>query len=175
MYDSDNAFSPKLLAAHLYYRALLNIPSLVANWWTGCRDISLSRSTAMLTERYFSPILIAAELAHVRDPSAAEELSGENWRIRVSRATNEVSAEFSVDEQQLEIAVRLPTDYPLHPIEVKDVKCVGVEEARWRGWLLAVRQIVSSQVRFCHELTAHCLTRSRVVESWMASQYSRRM
>lgn len=55
-------------------------------------------------------------------------------------------ASYTVDEQKMEIGVRLPMDYPLHGVEVREVQKLGVEEKRWRGWLLAVQQIVTSQV-----------------------------
>ncbi len=103
-------------------------------------------AVANMTARHFSPVLISAELKHVKDPEAEAELSGENWSIKVSNATHEVSAAFTVDEESMEIAIKLPADYPLHSVEVKDVKRLGVEEKRWRGWLLAVQQVVTSQV-----------------------------
>lgn len=46
----------------------------------------------------------------------------------------------------MEIAIRLPPDYPLHSIEIREIQKVGVEEKRWRGWLLAVQQTITSQV-----------------------------
>lgn len=55
------------------------------------------------------------------------------------------TAQYVVDEQPMEIAIRLPADYPLHGVEVKDVRRVGVTEAKWRAWLLAVQQVVTSR------------------------------
>ncbi|KAL5514390.1 hypothetical protein ACEPAG_2478 [Sanghuangporus baumii] len=144
-YDPDSLLSPRLFAAHLFYRALLNVPSLIANWWAACKDRQLLTSVANLTTKYYSPVLIAAELRHIKDPEGVAELSGENWSIKVAVGMGEVSAAYTVDEQVMEIAVRLPPDYPLHGIEVRDVQKLGVDEKRWRGWLLAVQQIVSSQ------------------------------
>lgn len=145
MYDEESPLSPKLLAAHLFYRALLNVPSLVTTWWSECKDRQLTTAVATMTMRNFSPVLVAAELSHVKDPDVAAELSGENWAIKVSSATNEVAAAFTVDDQEMEIVIKLPADYPLHGVEVKEVRRLGVEENRWRGWLLAVQQIVTSQ------------------------------
>lgn len=146
VYDPESPLSLKLLAAHLFYRALLNVPSLISAWWSGCKDRQLSTAVVNLTTRNFSPVLIAAELAHVKDPDVAAELSGENWSVRVASATNEVTFAFLVDEQQMDIGIRLPTDYPLHSVEVKDLRRVGVDERRWRSWLLGVQQVVTSQV-----------------------------
>ena len=154
-YDPLDALSPKLFAAHLFYRALLHVPSLIAVWWGSCKDRQLLNAMASMTTKHYSPVLIATELRHVRDPAGTAELSGENWSIRVATGAvggggaGEVTASYAVDEQRMEIAVRLPPDYPLHGVEVREVQKLGVEEKRWRGWLLAVQQIVTSQVRLC--------------------------
>ena len=146
VYEPEEEYSQRLLAGHLFYRALLSIPSLVSSWWSSCSNRQVSGAVAGITARCYSPVLIAAELGHVKDPDAVEELSGENWNVKVVQATNEAVASYTIDDQEMEIAVRLPPDYPLHSIEVREVRRLGVEEKRWRGWLLAVQQVITSQV-----------------------------
>lgn len=148
VFDPQSDHSTALLAAHLYYRALLNVPSLISSWWNDCKDRQLSTAVATLTTKHYSPVLITAELAHIKDPVVVDDLSGENWNIKVASGTGEVTASYTVDEQDMEIAVRLPPDYPLHTIEVRDLHRLGVDEKKWRGWLLAVQQIITSQVRY---------------------------
>ncbi|KIY44621.1 hypothetical protein FISHEDRAFT_26224, partial [Fistulina hepatica ATCC 64428] len=58
---------------------------------------------------------------------------------------NEVVASYLVDEHQLEIRIRIPSDWPLHRVEVRDVQRIGVDEQRWRAWILATQQIMWSQ------------------------------
>ncbi|EIW55564.1 ubiquitin-protein ligase RKR1 [Trametes versicolor FP-101664 SS1] len=142
-YTSDSTISLRLLAAHVYYRTLLLLPSLIRTWLTDCRDRQLSTAVASYTSKHFSPAIIRTELARVKDPNVATELSGENVTIKVASAVNEVTAGFSVDEQQLELTVKLPVDWPLHTIEVKDAKHVGVTDDRWRAWELGVQQILT--------------------------------
>ncbi|KAI0824805.1 hypothetical protein BC628DRAFT_1321461 [Trametes gibbosa] len=141
--SSDSLMSLKLLAAHVYYRTLLLLPSLIRNWLADCRDRQLSTAVASYTSKHFSPAIIRTELARVKDPNAAVELLGENITIKVASAVNEVTAGFLVDEHQLELTVKLPTDWPLHTIEVKDGKHVGVTDDRWRAWELGVQQILT--------------------------------
>ncbi|THH03871.1 hypothetical protein EW145_g5943 [Phellinidium pouzarii] len=117
LYDSASPLSAKLLGAHLLYRALFHVPSLISTWWGDCKDRQLTTAVATLTTKYYSPVLIASELGHVKDPAGVQELSGENWSIKVATGTGEVTALYTVDEQEMEIAVRLPPDYPLHSIE----------------------------------------------------------
>lgn len=97
------------------------------------------------TSQYFSPIIIEAELAHVKGP-AGQELVDDSLSVKVAAAVNEVQASYLVDEHQLEIKLKIPSDWPLHKIEVKDMKRVGVDENRWRAWILAVQQTIWSHV-----------------------------
>lgn len=98
------------------------------------------------TSQYFSPIIIDVELAHVRGP-AGQELADDNMTIKVAAAVNEVLASYLVDGHQLEIKLKIPPDWPLHKVEVRDLKRVGVDNDRWRAWILAVQQMIWSSVR----------------------------
>ncbi|TFK49320.1 hypothetical protein OE88DRAFT_1713557 [Heliocybe sulcata] len=143
--DPETPFSVPLQAAHLYYRSLLIIPSLIRSWLQECKDRSLSTTVTTFTSQHYSPVIIATEFARVKSPDATSELEHENLAIKVAAAVNEVTASWAVDEHQLEISMKLPTDWPLHPIQVRDSKKVGVEESRWRAWVLGVQQIMSSK------------------------------
>ena len=98
------------------------------------------------TSQYFSPIIIDVELAHVRGP-AGQELADDNMTIKVAATVNEVLASYLVDGHQLEIKLKFPPDWPLHKVEVRDLKRVGVDNDRWRAWILAVQQMIWSSVR----------------------------
>ncbi|KAG0049028.1 hypothetical protein BGZ83_006127 [Gryganskiella cystojenkinii] len=149
-----------LLAGHLYYTCLGNVPSLVRIWWTECKLRQLSIAVESLTERYFSPLLIARELtslakaqqkaAQGSQAAAAAALSGvtdelKELQIKTSKATSEVMASFQIDEATMEIAIRLPSNFPLRQVEVEGLQRVGVKEARWRAWLLAVAGVIAAQ------------------------------
>ncbi|RDB18704.1 E3 ubiquitin-protein ligase listerin [Hypsizygus marmoreus] len=143
-YNRTFDFSLTLLAAHLYYRALLTIPSLIHTWVLDCKDRQLSSSITNYTAQYFSPVIIRTELAHVKSPESTALLVDDNFTIKVASSVNEVVASYLVDEHQLEMKLKIPSDWPLHKIEVKDMKRVGVDENRWRAWILAVQQIIWS-------------------------------
>lgn len=146
-YSGDSALSVGLLAAHLYYRALLIVPSLIRSWLSECRDRQLLNRVSTYTATHFSPAIIRTELTEVKDPDAAAELADENLTIKVANAVNEVTASYAVDEYKLGLTVKLPSDYPLHGIEIRDNKPVGVPEDRWRAWMLGIQQIISYRVR----------------------------
>lgn len=148
--EDDSAEAPlALLAAHVYYRTLQSVPSLVRSWLDGCRDKQLSMAVTSQTSRHFSPLLIEAELRHLRDPEdpAGKSLrDNEDFSVKVAAGANEVKAIYVVDEQNMEISIRLPSEYPLQVVEVKDVRKVGVTDAQWRAWILAVQQVITTQV-----------------------------
>lgn len=139
-----------VFTSFVYYRALQALPSLIRSWWEACKNRQLSMAVSSFTSRHFSPVLIARELAHLRDPNdpAGKALrDNEDFTVKVAVGANEVKAVYVVDEQNMEIGIRLPSEFPLQGVEVKDVRKVGVTDAQWRAWLLAVQQVVTAQVR----------------------------
>lgn len=148
VYEEHFSFSLPLLAAHLYYRALLTVPSLIHTWVLDCKDRQLSSTITNYTSQHFSPVIIQTELAHVKSPGSTALLVDDNLTIKVASSVNEVVASYLVDDHQLEIKLKIPSDWPLHKIEIKDLKRVGVDESRWRAWILAVQQIIWSHVYF---------------------------
>ncbi|KAK0229492.1 hypothetical protein EDD85DRAFT_130041 [Armillaria nabsnona] len=149
LYEPDEAFTLQVLAAYLYYRALLNIPSLIHSWILDCKDRQLSSTIGFYTSTHFSPVIIRTELVHVKSSEPATELEDDTFKIKVAPNINEVVASYLVDEHQLEVKIKIPTDWPLHKIEVKDIKRVGVDEKHWRAWMLGVQQTISAKWADC--------------------------
>ncbi|KAG6901384.1 hypothetical protein C0995_012648 [Termitomyces sp. Mi166 len=149
-YEPGSKFGLSVLAAHLYYRALLTVPSLIHTWVSDCKDRQMSTSITNYTSQCFSPVIIRTELTHLKSPESTSNLVDENFTVKVANSVNEVVASYSVDEHQLEIKLKIPADWPLHKIEIKDLKRVGVDENRWRAWILAVQQIIWSHDHQCH-------------------------
>ncbi|KAF8434511.1 hypothetical protein L210DRAFT_3763021 [Boletus edulis BED1] len=145
-FEPESPLSLRLLAAHLYHRALLTVPALIRSWILDCTDKQLLTRVVDYTSSYFSPGIIKAELAQVRQSGASSELSStENLTVKVSPASGEVTASYTVDEQTLELSIRMPSDWPLHRLEVRDTKMVGVSGDKWRAWILGVQQVVWQQ------------------------------
>ena len=153
VYEPGRPHTIPVLMAHVYYRALLTIPSLIYSWALDCKDRQLTNAVTTYTSTYFSPVLIKAEVEHVRLSAADGELVDEKLSVKVvstsgsgGGAGSEILASYLVDEHQLEIRIRIPSDWPLHRVEVKDVKRVGVDENRWRAWVLGVQQTIWAHV-----------------------------
>jgi E3 ubiquitin-protein ligase listerin len=118
------------------------------------KDRQFSSAIAAFTSSYFSPVLIASELIHVKPSSntgvttpADDALNDETFNVKVALAVNEVTATFTVDDQQMEIGIKLPIGYPLKPVDVRPIRRIGVPEKVWRKWLFVVQQVVTSHVR----------------------------
>ncbi|KAG1854893.1 hypothetical protein F4604DRAFT_1906791 [Suillus subluteus] len=86
----------RLLAAHIYHRAFLTVPALIRAWISDCSDrqlLPLSRVVGY-TASYFSPGIIRAELAQVRQADPSGRLSSVSESRRDSNTTyNDLNAE----------------------------------------------------------------------------------
>ncbi|KAK9354556.1 hypothetical protein V1523DRAFT_407929 [Lipomyces doorenjongii] len=151
-YDPDEVLDTpaqelQWLLLHIYYQLLRHVPSIVRKWWAEIRNRQLSLAVESFTQKYFSPVLIDAELQSVQAKLAEAEIEAEdeNMQVKVSRVTHEVAAVYSIDEQTMEMIIRVPTNFPLHGVQVDGVKRVGVKENQWRAWLLASQAVITSQ------------------------------
>ncbi|KAL4401160.1 RQC complex protein [Malassezia pachydermatis] len=143
-FNPTSALGLQVLASHVYFRTLVHLPTQVRDWWLSIRDRQMSLQVSHFTSKFCTPLLAERELRHLRDPAALAQLQDEAMTIKVL-SSNEVVATYTVDEHPMEIGVRLPPDYPLHGVEIRDIKRVGVSEAQWRAWLLAVQQLLSGK------------------------------
>ncbi|KAI9263195.1 hypothetical protein BDA99DRAFT_559751 [Phascolomyces articulosus] len=147
-FDTAYEISYQVLAAHLYYRALKHIPSLIRQWWVDCKNRQLTIGIGSYTEKNFSAMLINSELDLVtRDDikSLLEDNDGNEFTVKALRAASEVTATYRVDEQNMQIAIKLPSNFPLRQIDVESVQKVGVSDKQWRGWMFSVAAVIGSQ------------------------------
>ncbi|KAI8382988.1 hypothetical protein BD560DRAFT_385726 [Blakeslea trispora] len=148
-FDTAYETSFLILASHLYYRALTHIPSLVRLWWIDCKNRQVTIAVENYTEKYFSQQLINNEIELVNRPdikSQLEDNEDNNFTVKTSKGANEVTATYRVDEQNMQIAIKLPSNFPLRQIDVEGVQKVGVNDKQWRGWMFAVSAVIGSQV-----------------------------
>jgi hypothetical protein len=134
------------LRLHVFYRALETMPTLIRGWYESCKDRQLTMSFMSAVTKHFSPILISNEFAVLKAPGAISELEDDNLTIKVVSGAPEVNARYIIDEQPMEISIRLPAEFPLKSVEVKDLGRVGVTENKWRGWIFNLQQMIMSRV-----------------------------
>lgn len=136
------------LQTHLYYLTLRYTPSLVKTWWL---DTERNRATVLaveaFTEKYMSPLLIDNELTAVAEwVRAGGEAEEDGMKIKVARSAKEVSASYPVDDQAMDILVKLPAIFPLRQVEVTGLRRVGLDEKRFKQMQLASQAVVNFQV-----------------------------
>lgn len=132
-------------AVHIYYLCLLHIPALVRAWWIECSDRTLSSAVELLTEKYFSMSLITNDIASIQGDNSKKVLSDDNLTIRVSNGGREIITIYEIDEQKMEMAIRLPANYPLRKVKVEGIQRIGVKDTQWRAWLLASQAVLTAQ------------------------------
>lgn len=81
-------------AAKLYYLGLRSCPVLFRQAWTAIRDKQLNNTVSIYTSRYFSELLIGAEMDRLR--SMISSLDSDVFSIRIMPNVNEVKATVSL-------------------------------------------------------------------------------
>ncbi|GAA6054199.1 hypothetical protein JCM3770_002829 [Rhodotorula araucariae] len=148
LFDATAPESLPILAAHVYYRSLQAVPSIIRTYWTSLQNLGFSRAVHSFTSKHFSPLLISDELATLRDPSSpvGQQLrDNDDFTVKVAANASEVKVVFVVDEESMEIGIKVPSEFPLAAVEVREVRKVGVTDKQWRAWLLAMQQVITSQ------------------------------
>nr|XP_018261516.1 uncharacterized protein I303_05954 [Kwoniella dejecticola CBS 10117]OBR83674.1 hypothetical protein I303_05954 [Kwoniella dejecticola CBS 10117] len=143
------------LASHLFYRSLVTIPSALRSYYESIKSKQLSLSMLTFVSKHYSPVIISHEFETLRQPSIIKQLTDEGLNIKISQGggatlaaaggSSEAIASYVVDEQPMEIGIRLPAEFPLKAVDVRDLRRVGVPENKWRGWLMSVQQTITSR------------------------------
>ncbi|GAA6012470.1 hypothetical protein JCM10207_007100 [Rhodosporidiobolus poonsookiae] len=147
-FDASSPLTLPIFAAHVYYRALQAVPSIIRSYWTSLQNLALSRTIHTFTSRHFSPLLVADELVVLRDPTSpiGKQLrDDDDFAVKVSANGSEVKVTYVVDEETMELGIKVPNEFPLAGVEVRDVRKVGVTDKQWRAWLLGMQQVITGQ------------------------------
>lgn len=158
------------LASHLFYRALTTLPAAMRAYHESLKDRQLSISMLTFTARHYSPIIIAHEFAALREPAALATLTEEGLNVKIAQGggatvatgsgtgSSEAIASYVIDEQPMEIGIRLPAEFPLKGVEVRDLKRIGVPQQKWNRWLISIQQTVTSRVSLTCSSSSSLLT-----------------
>lgn len=133
-----------VLAAHLYYRALVHLGSITRLWFADIKKRQVALAVRETTKKSFSPQLIEDEMERVEELLNKTSMD-DSMSVRFNKQTHEVRATYLVDEQKMEISIVIPDDYPLTAVTVEGAVRVGVRENKWRAWLLASQAIVANK------------------------------
>ena len=143
--DTDSPMTIPLLAAHLLFRTLKTIPSIMRNWHSSLKNRQLVLAFDAYVEKYISPPIITNELDVLQNLDKSKV--GDQLVIKTNRSTtgSEAIAQYKFEDALIEMVVRIPGTYPIKVVEVVGLQRVGVTEERWRRWLLNCNGIMASQ------------------------------
>ncbi|KAK8946965.1 E3 ubiquitin-protein ligase listerin [Platanthera zijinensis] len=129
------------LAGSIYGMMIQLLPSYVRNWFTSLRDRSMSSAIEFFTKVWYSPSLLADELSQVKETVVADE----NFSLTVNKSTYEIVATYKKEETGMDLVIRLPSCYPLRPVDVECTRSLGISDVKKRKWLLSLTAFVRNQ------------------------------
>lgn len=132
-------------ASHLYFLALTHIPALVRQWWIDCKDRHLTTAVETFTEKYYSSSLIQRDVELLQSDQSKLLLKDDKLSVRVTNGGRDVFTMYEIDDQKMEMAIRLPPNFPLRRVTVEGLQRIGVKDAQWRAWLLASQAVLTAQ------------------------------
>ncbi|VEU20787.1 DEKNAAC101678 [Brettanomyces naardenensis] len=145
--DDHSSLEPedelKKILVNLLYMMMRQVGgSTIQTWYSSIRDKQLKQSTDTFVTKFISPPLIEDVLESLSNKGKIED---ENFKIKVNRAINEIKCMCEIDDQTMEISVVLPINFPLSQISVNGVSRVGVDEKKWKSWLLSCQYVINFQ------------------------------
>ena len=145
---SDPSAETHALLCHLYYLTLLHAPHLAKDWFTNACPRALKSRIETWTEKHFSPLVIAAELATVSawTPPAStvtDSAASSDVEINVHPNIREATVSLPIDEIFLGIRILLPPAYPLAPVALSTLQRVGIDERKWTSFLNVSRIVIN--------------------------------
>ncbi|KAI3404467.2 hypothetical protein KGF56_002764 [Candida oxycetoniae] len=133
----------KLLALYIYFQCLQYAAFQVQLWFREIRDRQLQMKAEKITTKYLSPPLRKEILEQVSKEKDKLQGKEDNLSIKVISIANEIRTMYVVDDQRLEMVIKIPQSYPLENVIIDGPSRVGVKENRWKAWLLASQKIIS--------------------------------
>ena len=136
------------LLTHLYYLALMHLPSSVKSYYLDIRSRQTSLAVESWTAKFISPLLITASLNSVSEWAEKSKSDPEyaNMSVKVGMRSKEILVGYVVDEQTMAIKVVLPEAYPLASAKVEGVSRVAVKEEKWQSWLRGCQGVITFSV-----------------------------
>lgn len=139
----DTLYEMKFVLVHLYFRCLQYLGSYCQQWFSELRDLQLKRQIEKFSIKFVSPLIISKMLNEVEQAKSKLTQKDENLTIKVNKITNEIRTIYIIDEQKMEMVVKIPDSFPLSNVMVLGPLRLGVKENQWKAWLLASQRVVS--------------------------------
>ncbi|KAF0698519.1 Aste57867_10886 [Aphanomyces stellatus] len=141
--DVASAVAP--LAAAVFYRTVVKLPTMVRLWWNDDCTRSTRSWVAKFCEENVSPLLLVEEIRAIQVGGETALWDADEMTVRGSKVSREITTTYLKDECTLEMVIRVPPSYPLRSVEVECTKRIGISEERWRRWVLQILKVTASQ------------------------------
>lgn len=128
---------------NLVYEIMNNIGGTFAqNWFHSIKDRQLQQNIEKFIVRFISPELINDILSTLSNKNSIED---SEFKININKKINEIKCLYNIDEQKMEISITLPSNFPLSQITVNGISRVGVDEKKWKSWIMSAQYVINFQ------------------------------
>ena len=131
------------LSCQIYLQIFKRMPTTMRLWINTAANQS---EIKQFTSTFVSDIVIQDELRTIQE-KASNSLENLNLKLKIRPSSNEVLASYSFEDIKVELALTLPTNYPIGLIKINAGDRVGVSVEKWRSWELQLTTFLA-QVRF---------------------------
>lgn len=128
---------------NLIYEIMNNIGGTFAQqWFHSIKNKQVQNNIEKFVSKFISPPLINDILSTLSNKNSLED---NDFKININKKINEIKCRYDIDEQKMEISILLPPNYPLSQIIVSGVSRVGVDEKKWKSWLMSAQYVINFQ------------------------------
>ena len=150
--DEDAGFDPAPSAARQYsenyirmivccFHVSVSVLSVQAReWFNNLREKSMMKRIESYMAEVVTPSLLRGELENIK--RSQDKYEGD---LRVRVMSNEVIAEYIIDESSLELVIKLPPIFPLRCVKVECSRSVGISALRLRKLLLSITAFLANR------------------------------
>lgn len=131
------------LVVHLYYLMLVFLGSDVRSWFNKVRDLQAKLKIEKFTCKVMSPLIAKKILQEVINSKNKLTNGDEKMNIKVNFTTYEVRTVYTIDDQVMEMVIKIPQAYPLYNVSVEGPQRIGVKDQQWKAWLLASQKVIT--------------------------------
>lgn len=131
------------LSVNLVYEIMNNIGGTFAqNWFNSIKDKQLKQHIEKFIISFISPQLINDILSTLSNKNSIED---SEFKVNINKKTNEIKCLYNIDEQDMEISITLPVNFPLSQISVNGISRIGVAEKKWKSWIMSTQYVINFQ------------------------------
>ena len=140
--DLNNQSSIEEFALYSMYNFMTNFPSLAREYYQDC-DKRIYNVVYPIISKLISPAIMENEIRKIEISQA--DLSTQNLSFVLFKSTKEILANYKQGEVEVQLRLKIPSEYPLKSVEVKCTKQLKIPENQLRRWMLSIRKTISSQ------------------------------